>query len=424
MNNRQRKKQKVKNQNKQKMEEQKNDKKETVKFGLEKIGIIASIAACVIAFLSFVTYIFDIRNPIYRKPDLEISNEIISVEYLRKSSISNLDIYHLFQDAIADSDNNSINKKIIVEYLENKATDDGELYPIFQDSIGEANDDLFKDSCATQVFITNNYEDEILLDKIIFEAQDITINTEPVIGFWESKCTETEIELSIFNKGWGDANNIVLEFEDMNNDIDEYLIEEKQSVEIPVLKYGEEQNIQIWKNTDFLKDGVYSIKVSCKDEKGGIDIDNGYEGGEYIRIEVRDGKFFPPGLGSSGSVIYAIKIDTSSDNYSRNEAISESIKAHERLELPICFSADKSCNLNFRIGFEVVKKHNEKEIIWTELANLDLRIPSINFVVRDVLDYKKEELYKEATASPETIIVTYPYVDKEVYEYVQSPFIF
>lgn len=379
MNKRQRKKQQVRKALAKKQKENtlptKSNRKERI---IATLGIIAAICTIVGVIIQF----FDISIPIRSKPKADIMEDSINVEYLQSLRAG------------------------------------GQVYPLFQDTINGMGKSFFEGNCATQVFVNNNYEDEILLDKIIFEAQDIEVNTRPVLRLnreFTSFEYSTEIGIDIANIGWGDAKNIIIQFEDMEGNIDEYLKPEKQSIEVPLVRYGDYIQIKLWDNTDFLKEGNYKIKMKCMDKEGDIEI----EGRDYLLVTVKNGEFLGGGTGAPSMRIYGIRIDTSEESYKKEEAISESIKANERLELPICFSADKSCKLDFRVGFEVIKKNNKKETIWTEWAELELKISSVFYELDNVEDYSKEELTEKAKFEKGRVIVTYPYIDKDILKYAR-----
>lgn len=381
MNKRQRQKQKARREQ-QVSEHQREEQKG--KFTKKKIIISTGTLGVIITILGFATQFFDLRLPIRSNPKADLAEKSIDVEYLKDMG-------------------------------ERKGK---EIYPLFQDKVELTQENVFEVDCATQVFITNDYDEEILLDKIMFEAKNIKVNTEPVILIGTVHCSETEASLTIWNKGWGDAENIILKFEDPENDINRYLKPEKHSIEVDLLKHGESVDVPLWKNTDFLSDGTFYMTVTCwEDDK---QLEHEYVSrNERISVTVVDGNFMMLGSGAPSVEIYGIMIDTSKESYREEASISEYIESKRRLELPICFSADKSCDFSFRVGFEVIKRNNKKEEIWTDFADIRLKISSIWDETEEANRFTEKELEERAISWLGGVVVTYPYVGKDTLKYVE-----
>jgi len=187
-----------------------------------------------------------------------------------------------------------------------------------------------------------------------------------------------------------------------------------------VQKIREEEKNAIYNEYHSKEHEIITGIVQRIDENGNIKVKYLYN--DCLYINVGEGRFWPLELGDPSAGIYGIEIDTSDNSYKTEMNISEPINAHGRLELPICFSADKSCNFKFRIGFEVVKKNNKVEEIWTDYAKMDFEISSSAPDFNDVEDYSSIELLESAIEWPGEVIVTYPYIDKEVQKYVEPAF--
>lgn len=346
------------------------------------ITTLLSIATIVAA----ISQIFDVKFPVRSKPNADVMEGSVSLEYLQ-----------------------SLRK------------DEGEnVYPLFGNTIESTSENKFEGNCATQVFITNDYEEEIVLTKLMFEAEDISVDTTPVL----SVCIigdETDYRLFVTNIGWGDSQEITFEFEDAEGKgIDDYLDSENKKIKTSGIACGESKEIHLWDNTDFLKDGEYKINIKCYDANGGINVK--YDYGECLYVNVKDGKFQPFELGDASAMIYGIEIDTSNNNYKKEAVISEPIESHSRLELPICFSADKSCSFKFRIGFELRKKNNSVETVWTEPAKLQFEISSLGSAFDNAENYSEEELIHYAVQWGGAVIVTYPYINRRIQKYVEPLF--
>lgn len=353
---------------------------------VKDVGITVGILGVIIAGVALIIQFFDIKLPLRSKPKVDIMEDSISIEYLK-----------------------------------NLRDDDQEIYPLFIDKFDDTNSAVFNDNCATQLFVTNDYEEAITLDKIIFKAQDIEQNLEPTFIIRSRYLSTTESQLEIVNTGWSDAENVNISFDFVDADINKYLPVDKQTLNIPLIEFGEMTVVPLWNSYDFLLDGDFQILVNCNGNDGSA-IETEYDFGDngiYIRVE---NGLFPllGGRGAPSQYIYGIEIDTSQKEFIVEKSISENINPHDRLELPICFSADKSCNLKFQIGFEAVIKNNKKIMIWSEPAYIDFKVSSIVSDSTNVENYSKDELLDIAASEPGSIKITYPYVDKETFMYVQS----
>ncbi len=89
------------------------------------IVMIISTLASIAAISTFIFQFFDIKSPLKENPNVYIEDEKIDIEYLQK--------------------------------LRNDYEND--LYTLFQDEIDILSKNEFKYYCATQVNITNNYDE-------------------------------------------------------------------------------------------------------------------------------------------------------------------------------------------------------------------------------------------------------------------------
>lgn len=245
------------------------------------------------------------------------------------------------------------------------------------------------------------------------------MDKRPVLTALDACSSNTEIGLVIINHGWGDARNIVLTFEAPNMDFGKCILDGKEKINVDLIEMGTEKYVPLWNSEDFLVEGEYYLTINCADDLGDIEISVPKNEGKTLCFGIQDGIFYPiGGQGAASTVIYGIEIDTSQESYVREEAISESISPHDRLELPICFTANKSCDLDFRVGFEILKKNNKKIVIWSKFANLKFKKSSFYRSNGDVGNYSKEDLESLVNTNPGEVAVTYPYIDKEILKYV------
>ena len=314
----------------------------------------------------------------------------------------------MYHEPKADIQDNPIS----VEYL-NSIRDDNNIYPMFSD---EVNSDIqFKGNCATQVLITNDNNEELLLDKIIFEAEDIVVNKNPDLIMNVQAISEKNVQLTLYNDGWGDAENLAFQFNGVDCDLNDYIAEEKLALKVKNVGYGKSEDIILWNNNDIVNDsyaGTLRIRPYCIDNDGKeLHIVDWY-GSENALVELDKGKFIPTGRGAPSQEIYGIKIDTSKSTYKCEHSISESIEGNGRLELPICFAPDKSSKFRFKVSFEVRDKENKKKIISTEFAKVDFKVSSLisdNFFNAE--DLSQHELIEKIERKDGFVKISYPYVD-------------
>lgn len=339
---------------------------------ISMLGALATIIAVVLQF-------FDFKFPIKSNPNVYIEDENIDITYLQK---------------LRNDEENS-------------------FYPLFQDKIDVHSKNEFVSNCATQVHITNNYDETITLKKIVFEAKNIEEDLKPILRI--NQCVfEDKIQLRIENIGWQDAENIVITFEDEN--INEYLSKDRQTKEIPLIKYGSSISIPLWECKDFIKEGYFNIKLKVTGKNG--DIETRYtENRNGIELELQNGEFIIPfGSGGQSDLVYGIKVNTETNSYKEEEIISENINPHDRLELPICFSAEKTCTFDFRIGFTILTHNNKEKMVWSDYANFKIEVSSVDIATENAKDYSKSELLENIYGFYGGI-VSYPYVDKDEFKY-------
>ena len=306
-----------------------------------------------------------------------------------------------------------------VSYL-SKLRDEGGTYPLFMDDITDLPADGYFDKCATQVLITNDYDNEILLEEMILEVEDLEVNMNPVLEIHLDVLDYTGESLICTNVGWGDALNVTISFD--GEDLDRLIPKEKHSIFIPKIECGEKIEIKLWENSDLLLKnytGDITAVVNCTDADNNIIT---ISSGDTVQAYVFDGEFSPVGGLGPSKEIYGIEIDTSKTNSKYMYTISETIKGKERLELPICFYPDKSCKFRGRVTFVAIyNSKNDRMNISTDWVELEFRIPSIDYEKPyDVSKYSEDYLLQKVhDAPPGYVLVTYPAVDKSEMEGIE-----
>lgn len=300
---------------------------------------------------------------------------------------------------------------ISITYLNRNIVQNNNVYPLFEDYVDSDKEYLFTENCATQLMITNHYNNQVVIDKIILEANEIKVNYSPVLTFYDGNESEDGLSVFIVNTGWGAAKNLKIRMVGTETNLEEYFRKEALEFEVPLVNSSERVEVPLLKNSDLLE--------NLADEIGfGVDfeVECECEGTPIIYSEVGfyiyDGKLTYGGSGDYAQHIYGIKIDTEKDNFLWEESISEFIDQGETLVLPICFFPDKSCSLQLKISFEIVND-GKKEIISTEVYEMYFTVSSIpgwNFKicspVDDVRAMGKEEL--ESININNDVIVSYP----------------
>lgn len=298
-----------------------------------------------------------------------------------------------------------------VTYLNENIVQQNNFYPLFEDFVDSDKEYLFTENCATQLMITNHYNNQVVIDKIILEANEIKVDYSPVLTFFEGYTSEEGIGVTIINTGWGDAKNLKIRMVGTDKNLEEYFRKEALEFEVPLVNSSKRVEVPLLKNSDLLKnlaDGMgFSIDFDVECECEGIPIVY-----SEVGFFIHNGKLQFGGIGDYAQYIYGIKIDTENHNFLWEESISEFIDQGETLVLPICFFPDRSCSLKLKISFEIIND-GKKEIISTKLSEMYFTVASIpgwNYKISNSIDdvesISKEEM--EILESNEEIIVTYP----------------
>ncbi|MCI8347496.1 MAG: hypothetical protein HFJ12_06100 [Bacilli bacterium] len=347
----------------------------------DKVFSIVGVVGVLFAILTFIISYFEISYTF--KPSASIQEKVMSVSYL--SELGNR------QDK----------------------------YPMFNDNINDMKKYIYIDNCATQVIITNDYNSEILLEEMVFEAKDIVVDNSPILECDLIPNDNFGVNIMCVNHGWGDANNVTINLD--GEGLDDFIVENKHSIFIPSIPAGERVDLPIWEVYDLIKEnctGELYLKANCVDSDGNV---INVMDDKFIFIAICDGEFTSAGGLGPSEEIYGIKINTSSENYEYSFNISESIKAKERIELPICFFPDKSCSLKFRISFTVVYNNNDRMNISTDWAELKFQISSLYpYGLNNVLDFNKEQLLEIIHEYAGDVKVTYPFVDRTEMQDIES----
>lgn len=266
-------------------------------------------------------------------------------------------------------------KDITLEYL--SAEDDriNNIFAFDLDSLsGEEKKYYLDNNCCTNLLVSNNSQSEYQITKFKFCAENISRDLTPYfLGLIQYDFSDGlyDLALHLENDGWGDAHNIKLELIDENDILLEYFRKEDLTWEVEEVPSGEEILQKILSNEMLLKYPNYSIdispelKISCNETESVLrDIGHIYISPEGIGTDE---------IGAPGSMAYGIFIDTSSSTYTFEENISENIKPNGLIDMPICFFADMSCDMDFYIELEIFDG-SDIFVVRTDNKNIHLRV--------------------------------------------------
>lgn len=249
------------------------------------------------------------------------------------------------------------------------------FYPLFEDYIDSKKEYMFSENCATTLMITNHYNNEVVIDKIILDAIEIEVDYSPILTFENGFAYEEGISVNISNSGWGAAKNLNIKI--IGNDIklEEYFKKEALEFTVPIINSSEVIEVPFLKNSDLLESVINSydiavdLEVECECEGNPTVYNN-------VGFYIENGKLDYGGKGAFSQYVYGINIDTLEENFLWEESILEFIPQGETIVLPVCFFPDKSCSLKLKIAFEIIND-GKKELISTELLDMYFSVSSI-----------------------------------------------
>lgn len=292
-----------------------------------------------------------------------------------------------------------VSDNVSVTFLNESIKQHNNFYPLFGDYIDFDKECQFIENCATQLMITNHYNNEVVIDKIVLEANEIKVDYSPVLTFSDvnSDVFEEGLGVTIVNTGWGAAKNLKVKMVGEDKDLEKYLKKEALEFTVPIVDSAEQVEIPVLKDSDLLgniADGT-NLKIN-------FEVECECEGTPIIYSEVMaciyEGKFARRWGGGLAEQIYGIEIDTTKDKFLLEESITEFIDQGETLALPICFFPDKSCSLKLKISLEIVND-GIKEMISTEIPEMyftvsSIQNPKISCSFNDIKAMSKEEMEK------------------------------
>lgn len=298
-------------------------------------------------------------------------------------------------------------KDISLEYL--SAEDDriNNIYAFDLDSLSGEEKKYYLDSnCCTNLLVSNNSKTEYQITRFKFCAENISRDLTPYfLGLIEYDLSDGlyDLALYLYNDGWGDAHNIKLELVDENDILLEYFKKEDLTWEVEELPSGEETLQKILSNDMLLKYpdsdiNIYpELKILCNET-------------QCVLSNIGNIYITPQGIGTaeigaSGPMAYGIFIDTSSSTYTFEEDISENIKSNGLIDMPICFFADMSCDMDFYIELEIFDG-SDTFVVRTESKYIHLRVSHSS----QYWNFDGREIDGNSSYYLEDTFISYPFI--------------
>ena len=260
---------------------------------------------------------------------------------------------------------------------------------------------------------SNNYQKDIQLTKIVFEAKNIKEDNQPYISIEtiKNKDNKNQIDLKIGNVGWGKINDLNITIDGKEQDLNDYIKENEYKFYIKCLDSKEEIILPFLKSEDIknrnLRDKIIDMEVNCKSKKVPV---RTFTNNVVVCINGDD--LFIPGRGGPEELIYGLKIDTSKEHFTYEQGISEIINAGKIDVFPICIYPDRACTIKFRIGFDIMYEDNI-ERIYADERELNFFVSSIDGEDRiyDAQQYSTKELDEMITENGGLIVGSYPFTN-------------
>lgn len=303
-----------------------------------------------------------------------------------------------------------IQDDISITYLNENIMQNNNFYPLFEDYVDSDREYSFTENCATQLMITNHYDEQIVLDKISLNVDEIVIDYSPVLCFDNGYNIDNGISIQVANIGWGEAKDLKIRAIGNDKNLEDYFKREALEFKIANLNCATNIEIPFLNNSDILCDFSgwtdFSISFIAECEEGVLETYG------VVEPSIYDGKIMYDGLGGVADYIYGIRIDTDSRKFFWEESILEFIDQGETLVLPICFFPDKSCSLKLEISFEIVND-GKKEIISTGFKKMHFFVSSIpewnSMIVHPIEDIESmNEEDREFLKNSSNNIISYP----------------
>ena len=306
-----------------------------------------------------------------------------------------------------------IQDEISLSYLTQNDERYSNMYPLFQNYIDDDKEYFWSDSCATQLFVTNHYDAEIVISEIVLKVSNIKKDNSAKLFFIGGNSLEkNQLFIKIVNDGWSDVKNLEVTAVDESNQLKSYFSEDELKFDVPIVKAGSFVEVPFLKYTDLIKecegDMNFDVKFEVVCEGNALsDVVSAYQ------FKIQDDNMYSYGAGGDSTFVYGIQVDTSREIYTWSEKISECVEGKQTLVLPICFFPDRSCTMEFEIVLKI--EHDGKSYyISTPLTEANFTVSSYWKYCADLKFYNEEnQLIHSET------IVSYPEIDATMYKFLE-----
>ena len=263
-----------------------------------------------------------------------------------------------------------------IEKISKEYPDDAAYLALFTDALDGSEDRLLANDCATLVTLTNNFDKEIQLESIRFEATDVEPDLSPCIMASLTTDGFENVLMHVFNTEWSAIDGMTIDCISSDGSLQECFGTDRVKIDVPYIEPGGMELVQFLGQDDIVK---YEEQRSFIFDE--IEAHTG--AGNEVAIDdtellfgFMNGGYTTYGKGGNSRSVYGIGIDTSEKECVYEEAISESVRPSESITVPICFFPDKSCDLRVQVSF-VVSKGSEKQTVSTESVPVHFKVSSL-----------------------------------------------
>lgn len=306
-----------------------------------------------------------------------------------------------------------IQDEISLSYLTQNDERYSNMYPLFRNYIDEDKEYFWSDSCATQLFVTNHYDTEIVISEIVLKVSNIKKDNAPKLFFVGGNTFQkNQLFIKIINDGWSDVKNLEITAVDESNQLKSYFLEDELKFVVPIVETGSFVEVPFLKYTDLIKeceeDMYFDVKFDVICEGNVLsDVVSDY------CFAIQDDNMYNYGVGGDSTFVYGIQVDTSKETYTWSEKISECVEGKQTLVLPICFFPDRSCTMEFEIILKI-EYDGKSYFISTPLTEANFTVSSYWKCYADLKFYNEENRFMHSET-----IVSYPETDATMYNFLE-----
>lgn len=225
----------------------------------------------------------------------------------------------------------------------------------------------FDNKCATEVILRNMGDSAAIVTSVTVRGSDIVQDWTPYLYIHDVPSSDG-IELSAFNRGWGDfpGGTLILECEDV--DLLQHLKRDTVAIDIPSVKAGEKALGFATFSSDEISQlpddvgviGSFGISVVAADQSDVRLVR------ESMPVYIVQEGFRRLGRGDYSEVVFGMCIDASKPSFEAHAPASADIPASGTLHVPIIFFPSMSCDMNAQISFTISYGEGKEDIVTLE----------------------------------------------------------